>query len=86
MISAYDGRSMHGLGFFLGLTALNYAEVERESISLSQWSEMLFTMGVQCQFSCACVASLLAVSITYKLNKPLFQSISYVAILLHLCW
>ena len=57
---------MHGLGFFLGLTALNYAEVERESISLSQWSEMLFTMGVQCQFSCACVASLLAVSITYK--------------------
>ena len=53
---------MHGEGFYLGLTTLNYAEVGRNSISDSQWSDMLFTMGVQCQFSCVCITSLLAVS------------------------
>ena len=53
---------MHGLGFYLGLTALNYGEVERSGFTRDQWAELLFVMGVQCQFSCACVASLLAVS------------------------
>lgn len=53
---------MHGLGFYLGLTALNYGEVERNGFTRDQWAELLFAMGVQCQFSCACVASLLAVS------------------------
>ena len=53
---------MHGLGFYLGLTALNYGEVQRGSFSRDQWAELLFVMGVQCQYSCACIASLLAVS------------------------
>ncbi len=52
---------MHGEGFYLGLSALNYAEIGRPSISDSQYSDMLFTMGVQCQFSCVCITSLLAV-------------------------
>lgn len=58
----YDDRTMHGLGFYLGLTALNYGEVQRGSFSRDQWAELLFVMGVQCQYSCACIASLLAVS------------------------
>ena len=53
---------MHGLGFYLGLTALNYGEVEQGGFTRDQWAELLFAMGVQCQFSCACIASLLAVS------------------------
>lgn len=53
---------MHGLGFYLGLTALNYGEVQHGSFSRDQWAELLFVMGVQCQYSCACIASLLAVS------------------------
>lgn len=58
----YDERTMHGLGFYLGITALNYGAVERSAFTCDQWAELLFAMGVQCQFSCACVASLLAVS------------------------
>ena len=61
-ILGYDARTMHGLGFYLGLTALNYGEVERNGFTRDQWAELLFAMGVQCQFSCACIASLLAVS------------------------
>ena len=52
---------MYGVGFYLGLGALNYGEVGRPILPDSQWYEMMFTMGVQCQFSCACVTSLLAV-------------------------
>ena len=53
---------MHGAGFLLGLKALNYGEVDRTMLSQQQWAELLFTMGIQFQFSCACVAPTLAVS------------------------
>ena len=60
--TAYDGRTMHGGGFLLGLAALNFGEVDRSLLSRDQWAEMLFAMGVQFQFSCACIAPTLAVS------------------------
>lgn len=65
-LSAYDGRTMHGAGFLLGLKALNYGEVDKPMLSQQQWAEFLFTMGIQFQFSCACIAPTLAVS--YMLN------------------
>ena len=57
---AYDTRSMRGSGFYLCLCALNYGEVNRHAFTNDQWAEMMFAMGVQCQYSCACIASLLA--------------------------
>ena len=53
---------MHGIGFYLGLSALNFAEVLPGQFSKEKRAEMMFAMAVQCQFSCACVASLFAVS------------------------
>ena len=61
-MTAYEGMKMHGIGFYLGLSALNFAEVEPGQFSKEKWAEMMFAMAVQCQFSCACVASLFAVS------------------------
>lgn len=66
-VAAYEKMKMHGVGFLLGLSALNFAEVVPGQFSREQWAEMMFAMGVQCQFSCACVASLIAVSGTQAL-------------------
>ena len=83
LLSGYDDRSMHGLGFYLGLTALNHGEVERESFSREEWAELLFVMGVQCQYSCACIATLLAVM---KHIIIIIIIIIIVALLFLMCW
>ena len=65
---------MHGAGFLLGLAALNFGEVESSLLSRDQWAEMLFAMGVQFQFSCACIAPTLAVSLHPSLHPSLHSS------------
>ncbi len=43
----------NGMGFYLGLSALNFAEADRpvRLLTKQQLSEMYFTLGLQCHFS-----------------------------------
>ena len=58
--STYDlplgtgGANLHGMGFYLALNALNFAEADRPFRKLcneQQLSEMFFSLGLQCHFS-----------------------------------
>ena len=48
------GANLHGMGFYLALNALNFAEADRPFRKLcneQQLSEMFFSLGLQCHFS-----------------------------------
>ena len=52
-LAATGATHLHGMGFYLGLNALNFAEADRPFHRLTQQelAEMFFTLGLQCHFS-----------------------------------
>ena len=66
---AFPGPStsqLRGMGFYLGLNALNFAEADRpfQRLSEQQMAEMYFTMGLQCHYSIPLASSAPMVSCT----------------------
>ena len=44
---------LYGMGFYLGLNAVNFAEADRpfHRLTHQELAEMFFTLGLQCHFS-----------------------------------
>ena len=53
LYTAIGAAHLHGMGFYLALNALNFAEADRPfgKLSRQQLAKMFFTLGLQCHFS-----------------------------------
>ena len=73
--TASNPTQLHGMGFFLALNALNFAEADRPFNRLSgkQLAEMYFATGLQCHVSIPYGASVPMVSLHFVLQSCLLS-------------
>ena len=80
--AASHSSQLLGMGCFLGLNALNFAEADRPFNRLSdqQVAEMYFAMSLQCHYSMPYVSSLPMVSLQCHYSMPYVSSLAMVSL------
>ena len=83
--AASHSSQLLGMGCFLGLNALNFAEADRPFNRLSdqQVAEMYFAMSLQCHYSMPYVSSLPMVSLQCHYSMPYVSSLPMVSLQCH---